>query len=287
MTFAIHCVALLYFTNVNSLKINTDDESTPVFDKSSCLDAKQGAYVTMWYDPHIPMGLSKIMVNDSATDQQSDESLELSLDMSNPQGVLGIAAALRKVGSKRTLVFVTNSKDEKWKGKIEATYPCTEFVQMTRSINHKCNFKAKHKQWRTTFQKTYIFGLTQYEKLLWLDADVRILRNIDYLFENDLDNGKTFWAQRDTCKCHSNAPPCSSMCSGMMLFKPSEDLIQGVQGNLDQKIDCDGDQPIIAKYISDSNRTLKIFSEKTVHFGVCAKHQRQKPDAMHCTWNIC
>ena len=40
-----------------------------------------------------------------------------------------------------------------------------------------------HHHWTNTFDKIYFFGLTQFEKLVYLDSDMIVLTNIDDLFE--------------------------------------------------------------------------------------------------------
>merc|ERR1719160_514771 len=78
--------------------------------------------------------------------------------------------------------------------------------------------------WGNTFQKLSIFGFTNYDKLLWLDTEILMKRNVDYLFNYDLNQGKTIYTQQntdwDTCKFTNDK---GKICSGVMLFKPHAD----------------------------------------------------------------
>ncbi|MCG3770219.1 MAG: hypothetical protein JW384_01362 [Nitrosomonadaceae bacterium] len=50
------------------------------------------------------------------------------------------------------------------------------------SISNPTDVNMAHR-WFRTYSKIHVFGLTQYEKVVYLDADMLILENIDTLFE--------------------------------------------------------------------------------------------------------
>ena len=47
---------------------------------------------------------------------------------------------------------------------------------LEKGINHQCRYSKLH-----------MFGMTDYDKLLYLDADTMVTRNLDHVFELDYD----------------------------------------------------------------------------------------------------
>lgn len=76
--------------------------------------------------------------------------------------------------------------------------------------------------WQHTFGKLLMFQLTQYEKIVFLDSDMLVLRNLDHLFDkphmsamvpNKLLPGHESWVQ---------------FCSGLMVIEPQPGLAKAV-----------------------------------------------------------
>lgn len=47
----------------------------------------------------------------------------------------------------------------------------------------ECKYVPQKNKWRLTYTKLHLFGLTQYEKVVYIDADMVILENLDHLFD--------------------------------------------------------------------------------------------------------
>jgi hypothetical protein len=62
-----------------------------------------------------------------------------------------------------------------------------------------------------------VFGLTQYRKLLWLDADAYVLRNIDHLMREPMLTGAMV-----TACCHPIGPAYAG--GGIWVVEPSQAL---------------------------------------------------------------
>jgi hypothetical protein len=77
--------------------------------------------------------------------------------------------------------------------------------------------------WGMAFNKLRVFGLTQFRKLLWMDADTLVLRNVDHLlaqpeftaaFTNDCNNGNAAY----------------KISGGMWVLEPSEARMKIIDG---------------------------------------------------------
>ena len=112
-----------------------------------------------------------------------------------------------------------------------------------------------YKHWNNTFDKFNIFDLTEYNKIVYLDSDMYICKNIDELF--DMPNmsaaiaGKTYYKEWDCIN------------SGLMVIEPKKGILEGLKEllyskELNKHI---GDQDIIEKYFDWHNKNLEI-SEK-------------------------
>lgn len=255
--------------------------------QASSSDEKRFAYVTMWFQP---------MDQPSTSAKQLHRAELLNQDLANPRGVMQVAKALRNVSAKYPLVLVTNIDDAAFVQELREVRPELEVVPITKDdlVSHACPWdhfpgpRGRAQQaWSFTFQKAHIFGLSQYDKLLWLDADIAIVRNVDYLFDYDLNDGKKVYAQQDICNCRRPLVRCSPMCSGVMLFTPSADLQKGIQSYMDRKnVSCWSDQPVISDFLTqDNGYRLQGFERKTVSFGHCSSFRAADPDMLHHAWN--
>merc|ERR1719272_2075970 len=98
------------------------------------------------------------------------------------------------------------------------------------------------------YQKLAIFGLTEYDKLMWIDTDVSLRKNLDGIFDQyDTKGGKTVWGQLDDYDCNGQG----DFCSGLMLYTPKASLVQGLSVTAKAMHYCWGDQRIIRKFFKD------------------------------------
>lgn len=56
-------------------------------------------------------------------------------------------------------------------------------IRLPKSIEIPQHFKNASGHWGNTFDKIHIFGLSKFSKLVYLDSDMMVLKNIDGLFE--------------------------------------------------------------------------------------------------------
>jgi alpha-N-acetylglucosamine transferase len=116
--------------------------------------------------------------------------------------------------------------------------------------------KGKYERWNYTFDKLQAFNLTEFEKVVFLDSDMMLVRNVDHLFKAP----------------HMSAvvadvfdqPGCNQLNSGLMVIQPSASEFLGMMkmvsnGRFSEMFAC-GDQDIIRAYFKDwhANTELRL-----------------------------
>lgn len=126
-----------------------------------------------------------------------------------------------------------------------------DVLRLPMPIEIPATFKEESGHWGNTFDKIHLFGLTKFSKLVYLDSDMIVLKNIDVLFE----------------KPHLSAvaagqlehPDWTRLNSGLMVIEPEENLAQKI-GNLSSRAVIEvqalggnkiGDQDVINAYYAD------------------------------------
>ena len=105
------------------------------------------------------------------------------------------------------------------------------------------NKRSDKVHWNHTFDKLYIWTLTQFDKIVFLDSDMQVVRNIDFLFEKP--HMSAVVADK------FNFPGLRSLNSGLMVLKPNISEFEGLvntwySGEVSEEVV--GDQDIIRKY---------------------------------------
>lgn len=126
---------------------------------------------------------------------------------------------------------------------------CIPYIQLEKSISAGINDDKHYFHWNFTFDKLYIWGLTQFEKIVFLDCDMIVLKNIDHLFSyanfTAVCAGKQSPGGRHWVELNSGLmviTPCSETENSMIEFGLSY-IKQSQKQN--QSI---GDQDIINKF---------------------------------------
>ena len=117
-------------------------------------------------------------------------------------------------------------------------------AEETKAINTRSG--ASH--WNHTLNKLLIFELTLYEKIVFLDSDMMVLRNLDHLFERShmsavvadrLIPGHEHWV---------------GLNSGLMVIEPESGLAGSILSRasvLEDKEECFGDQDLLHAHYPD------------------------------------
>jgi len=273
------------------------------------------AYVMMWIaKKHLPEG---IKLRDSAMTEEeeeaeirameeegytsvrprraklhqnmAEESLESKADSTwvdnGPEHLLKVSKELRQLGSKYPLVLLTNAPklvEIKHNKTLQEQYPNVVIRELADDewLKHECKMAEGH---LTHFQKLSIFGLTDYDKLLWMDADVKAQKNMDSIFnEYDTKGGMQVWGQHDNWMCEKNGPKFKEFCSGMMLFTPKASTLQGMVDHARSVEFCWGDQRLISQFFGKGGHSKMLFPRSVITWGQCgakksmAAHNQQE-----------
>ncbi len=122
-----------------------------------------------------------------------------------------------------------------------------EYQILNEHIEHdvELNQRSDKVHWNYTFDKLYIWTLTQFDKIVFLDSDMQVVRNIDFLF--DKPHMSAVVADK------FNFPGLRTLNSGLMVINPNISEFEGMvkvwySGEIKEKVV--GDQDIIRKYFA-------------------------------------
>ena len=114
--------------------------------------------------------------------------------------------------------------------------------------------------WNFTFDKLLIWGLTQFEKIVFLDSDMLIVRNIDELFECE-----PFSAVCADSSYPGNEGWAGGLNSGLMVIEPNieteKQLLQCVKPVVEESQEQKrlvGDQDVVKYFISDFGQRVSL-----------------------------
>lgn len=110
------------------------------------------------------------------------------------------------------------------------------------------NKKSGFEHYSNTFSKLHVFGLTQFDKIVYLDCDILILENIDELFDrahlSAVVAGKSYPGHGDWSKLNS----------GVMVIVPERNLVDRLLTTAYSLVSIDkplGDQDVIQQFYPD------------------------------------
>lgn len=172
--------------------------------------------------------------------------------------ILVLHQSLKKVNSQHELILVINDElnlDTLYELKIRNI----KTIQFDKIQYPKSTIKKMEENgWMNsnlynTADKLRIFSLTDYEKLVYLDADLLILKNIDYLFNSPngcavIDAGAVYDCDSSLFGLKESRDYYHNFNSGLLVIEPKENSFNELYKIM---LDNQGyDQEIIRKYWS-------------------------------------
>ncbi|KRT78498.1 hypothetical protein AMK59_7015, partial [Oryctes borbonicus] len=156
-------------------------------------------------------------------------------------GALVLAHSLKQAGTSHQLaVLVTPGVTNVMRKNLAEVFNIVEEVNLFDSKDETNLKLLKRPELGVTFTKLHCWRLTQFEKCVFLDADVLVLANSDELFERE-----EFSAAPDV-----GWPDCFN--SGVFVYKPSMETYNKLVDFALQKGSFDGgDQGLLNAYFSD------------------------------------
>lgn len=223
------------------------------------------AYVTMWYDPSIA-GTTKKDAESLVQYNKTNVGLG---PLSYSKQLERLVANLQQVKSKYSLLIVTNSPQTMVAFGNKPNVVILPF-RNEDAIPVRCDTGGA--RWRNSFQKLRIFSLTDYDKLMWLDSDMEVKTNIDYIFDGTVDRWSLI-GQADRWNNCENATMDNRLCSGAMLFRPSTQVYGALTSKLESMQACHwGDQQVINDVFHSSGYNYHSFSQQVVSFRHCGRN---------------
>uniref|UniRef100_A0A7S2HWT0 Hexosyltransferase n=1 Tax=Alexandrium andersonii TaxID=327968 RepID=A0A7S2HWT0_9DINO len=132
-----------------------------------------------------------------------------------------------------------------------------------------------HIRWRYTYPKSYIWAMDGFERLVYLDSDVMLLRNNDDLFELP-DRGHLYMSINQQA-CNKKPLEANNLggASNLMVLSPDMSSFNAILGEFKearrQQLSREGeadDQSIIGQYFKSAGR-LKLLSQADMLFTEC------------------
>lgn len=174
-------------------------------------------------------------------------------------GVLGLYRSLLAVDSKYPLCCLLSCVIEK---DVEDRL-VHEGISCIRLSGHSINSSVnpdndRFSNWNYSFDKLRIWGLTQYEKIVFLDSDMLILKNLDHLFDCEAFSGVI---AGQSFPGHEN---WQDINSGLMVIIPDKKIESELLSLMPKVVESYrangrlvGDQDVLHNYLADDWRNNK------------------------------
>lgn len=120
-------------------------------------------------------------------------------------------------------------------------------------VDDNINKEAGYDHWNRTFDKLYVWTLTQFDKVVYLDSDMQVIANIDHLFGCPHMSA----VRADAF----NEPGLDKLNSGLMVIEPNTEEFFGLCSLLRSNIirlKRMGDQDVIRAYYHDWGRDEEL-----------------------------
>lgn len=176
------------------------------------------------------------------------------------KGVIALNRALKEVASVYPLYCMLSAsvKGEVVKS-LEAEKIASIYLPQSHLTEDGGLKEGNFSHWSYTFDKLQMWGLTQFEKIIFLDSDMLILRNIDSLFDEQpfaaVAAGYSSCLREDWLNLNS----------GLLVVEPSEAVLQDMMDLAPKVIrefiarnEFVGDQDVIKRYCAGWNKKPEL-----------------------------
>jgi len=162
------------------------------------------------------------------------------------EGVLVLKHSLEKTKPKYPfLLLVTPNLSEKVMESLSSHK--INFITVQGIEGPRVVTDPQLKRWNFTYSKLNIFGLTQFDKIVYLDSDMLILQNIDELFEKP---------HMSAVKIRGKLPEFSTwnqLNSGLLVVEPSTKMFDDMLSKIGhiENVDSPSDEDFLNAYYFD------------------------------------
>jgi glycogenin len=158
------------------------------------------------------------------------------------EGILVLNYSLAKTNSRYPFVLLITPNLSK--GVIESLVKHNIHCITIQNIENPGTINKLTFRWHFTYSKLNIFGLNQFDKLVYLDADMLILNNIDELFE------KPHMSAVNSGGMLPNLLSWTQLNSGLIVVEPSTELFDDMLSKVGkiENIGSESDQDFLHAY---------------------------------------
>jgi len=162
-------------------------------------------------------------------------------------GAVALWESLRATNPQHGLVVVvTKTVSERCEQALRRAGLTT--LRVDRQLQRPQKSESALRHWDNTFNKLLMFELVQYEKVVYLDSDMLVLRNLDHLFErphmsaavpDKLMPGHESWVQ---------------LCSALMVVEPQAGLTEAIMQHVpavEGRMKSFSDQDLLHEHFPD------------------------------------
>jgi alpha-N-acetylglucosamine transferase len=162
-------------------------------------------------------------------------------------GAVALREGLRKTQPQYGLVVVlTRQVSEQCEQSLQCAGLTT--LRVEQHLQRASASESGLRHWDNTFGKLLMFELTQFEKIVYLDSDMLLLRNLDHLFErphmsaavpDKLMPGHESWVQ---------------LCSALMVIEPQAGLANAIMQHVpavETRMKSFSDQDLLHEHFPD------------------------------------
>ena len=197
-------------------------------------------------------------------------------------GVLALKECLNRVNAKYPLYVVVNdSISENALAKLQV-----KDINIIKKVSIKIPEEVKKRndekllsRWSNTFDKLLVFGLTEFDKIVYLDSDMYIRKNIDELFDRP---NMSAAIDRKNCCIDFN---WKKMTSGLIVIEPKAGLdkeLAQTMTKVQEKYKEFGDQDVIQWHFPDweNHEELHLpllYNMFVLHLDYYVKHENSEP----------
>lgn len=211
-------------------------------------------------------------------------------------GILALTESLKLTNPQYPISILINSNISK----------NTENLLKSRSLNiirkpsipvpnvilERNNQSTTDTYWNYTFEKLNIFSLEEFDKIVYLDSDMFVLKNIDELFEQE--NMSAVVDKRKDALIHDN---WIRLNSGLMVITPKKEIFDALQKGIAilaiKDITC-GDQDVIQDYDTNwedkkqlhLNNTYNIFFPYLDYYVKFEKYSLKDMSVIHFIYRM-
>lgn len=181
-------------------------------------------------------------------------------------GVLAVARMLQRVSSYPVLLLTdADANNFAGRGGFSANLSVLNVHTISAGplglpLDHS---RFERQRWHTALTALKLWTLTDYKRLIWLESDSVVSRNLDWLFHMP-----GIWAQREDRDCHLKEP---TVGSGVMMVQPDDstyrELLEYLRGVPELP---NSSQRLVSQYFSTKQPgSFSLLSDVDAGFGRC------------------